>query len=340
MNRALILNRNLLAFGIPLSLFAVLIFIMKSSFLAENDSLNLAITADLLLIVPLIYFLLIRKTGIPKTTVVPVMIIGVLIGSYFLPKDSQTYLELFKIWALPVIELSIITFVVIKMRSAIKKYKSLKGYNPDFFTTLKRATSEILPKRLVHPFATEIAVFYYGFFNWSAYSIKKDEFTYHKESGTRVLFAVLLLIIGAETVALHFLLIQWSNVAAWILSGISAYTAIQVFGFSRSLAQRPISVNENSLTLRYGIMNEVEIDLDDIETIELSKKPLADDTSSCTLSPLGELESHNMILYLKTEHELVGIYGIRKRFKVLGFYVDKPEDFLSRVEDYRQQSIR
>ena len=338
MNRALILNRNLLAFGIPLSLFGVLIFLMKSSFLAENDSLNLAITADLLLIVPLVYFLLIRKTSIPKTTVVPVMIIGVLIGSYFLPNDSQTYLDLFKTWALPVIELSIITFIVIKMRSAIKKYKSLKGYSPDFFTTLKAAAGEILPKRLVHPFATEIAVCYYGFFNWSACSIMEDEFTYHKESGTRVLFAVLILIIGAETVAFHFLLIQWSNVAAWILSGISAYTAIQVFGFSRSLAQRPISINENSVTLRYGIMNEVEVNIADIETVELSKKPLADDTSSCTLSPLGELESHNMMLHLKTEQELTGIYGIRKRFKVLGFYVDKPEEFLNRVEYYRRRN--
>src|SRR6056297_2889248 len=118
MNRTIHINRNLINFGIPLGLLVVLILLMKSPFLNGNDALNLAITADLLLTVPLVYFLLIRKSKIPKTTVIPVMIIGLLVGSYFLPKENQTYLELFKNWFLPVIELSILTFVIIKVRKA------------------------------------------------------------------------------------------------------------------------------------------------------------------------------------------------------------------------------
>jgi hypothetical protein len=32
-----------------------------------------------------------------------------------------------------------------------------------------------------------------------------------------------------------------------------------VFGFARSLSKRPISINNESVTLKYGILNEVEI---------------------------------------------------------------------------------
>lgn len=179
------------------------------------------------------------------------MIIGLVIGSYFLPQESQSYLSIFKTWALPVIEISILSFVIFKVRRALKVHKSLKNSTPDFFSALKNTCAEILPKKLVMPFATEVAVFYYGLFNWKTKKIKDNEFTYHKESGAPALFGVFIMIIVIETIALHFLLAQWSLVAAWILTTLSVYTALQVFGFAKSLSKRPISINKNSLTLKY-----------------------------------------------------------------------------------------
>lgn len=301
--------------------------------------MNLAITIDLLLIVPLVYFLLIRKSEIPNTTVIPIMIIGLLVGSYFMPRESQTYLSIFKTWALPVIEISILTFVIIKVRSAIKKYKGLKGSTPDFFNALKSTCYEILPKRLVLPFATEVAVFYYGFINWKTRVVLENEYTYHKKSGTPALFYAFILIIGVETVAIHFLLTRWSLIAAWILTALSIYTAIQVFGFAKSLTQRPISINQESLTLKYGILNEVEIPFSEIDRIDLSRKSLAKDKLTKTLSPLGELESHNVIIHLKNENELVGLYGLKKKFNVLGLHIDEPKKFNERMENALQQCI-
>ena len=282
MNRTIHINRNLINFGIPLTLLGTLILLMNSSFLNGNDTLNFAITADLLLTVPLVYFLLIRKSEIPNTTVIPVMIIGLLVGSYFLPQESQTYLSIFKTWALPVIEISILIFVTIKVRRAIKKYKDLKGSIPDFYNALKSTCYEILPKKLVLPFATEVAVFYYGFINWKTKEINENEFAYHKNSGTTALFGGFIMIIGIETVALHFLLARWSIVAAWVLS---------------------------------------------LEKNELTK----------TLSPLGELESHNVIIHLEKENELVGLYGMKKRFNLLGLHIDEPKEFNDRMQNALQQ---
>ncbi|MEK6477221.1 hypothetical protein WJR50_06795 [Catalinimonas sp. 4WD22] len=339
MHKTMVFNRNLISFGVPLALLGVLVLLLKSPFPVENEALSLAITADLLLTVPLVYFLLIRKTEIPKTTVLPVMLIGLLIGSYFLPKESQTYLGLYKTWALPVLELTILSFVVVKARKAIKTYHGLKGATPDFYDALKSACYEILPRPLVIPFATEVAVFYYGFVHWKKRSIRETEFTYHQKSGTPSLFGGLILLIIIETIALHVLLIRWSPMAAWILSGLSIYTAIQVFGFAKALSQRPISMGSGKLSLRYGIMNETHIPYSDIASVVLSKQELGKDKRTTTLSPLGELESHNIIITLKRENTLVGLYGIHKKFKVIALYIDEADDFKEMLENALDQAV-
>lgn len=339
MNRAIVLNRNLIHFGIPLGLIVILIFLMKSPFLNGNDTMSLAITADLLLTVPFVYFLLIRKSKIPKTTVIPVMIIGLLIGSYFLPKESQTYLDLFKNWALPVIELSILTFVIFKVRKAITSYKKLKSVTPDFYDTLKRVCSEILPKKLVLPFAIEVAVFYYGFINWKTREINENEFTYHKNSGTITLLVAIIFIIAIETLVFHTLLLKWSNSAAWVLTFLSIYSGIQLFGFLKSMYKRPISIENDKLFLRYGIMNETTIALKDIDRIEVSSKDIALNKETRKLSFLGGLESHNIIIRLNEENTLIGLYGIKRTYKNLALHVDNKIEFKDRLNTALQQCI-
>ncbi|MEQ8472296.1 MAG: hypothetical protein RIC35_13980 [Marinoscillum sp.] len=289
--------------------------------------LSLAITADLLITVPLIYYLLVRNTKIPNTTTIPVLIIGMVLGSYFLAAEEQLYLELFKTWILPLIEVTILTVVIVKVRKAINKYKALEDRSPDFYTTLKYTCAQILPKKLVMPFATEVAVIYYGLINWKSRKLQENEFTHHKESGTPALMGAFVFIILTETITFHLLLDSWNTVVAWIFTGLSLYTALQVIGFAKSLAQRPITINQNSITLKYGILNEVEIPFTELEDVELSTKELEKAPQTKTLSPLGGLESHNVVLYLKSEHELIGLYGLKKRFTVLALHVDKPQEF-------------
>lgn len=108
MNKTVLLKRNLFIFGIPVLIMISMVLLTKSpAFLNHTNKLSVAITADLLLIVPFIYFLLIRKTAIPKTTVVPFVILGVVICSFIIPKENQDYLNLFKSYILPVIELTV-----------------------------------------------------------------------------------------------------------------------------------------------------------------------------------------------------------------------------------------
>lgn len=336
MNRTLRINSNLINFGVPLVLLGILILLINSSFPNGDNTLNFAITVDLLVTVPFVYFLLIRKSQVPKTTVVPVMVIGLLIGTNLLPKENQIYLDLFKSWGLPVIELTILIFVIIKVNKAIRAYSKLKRKSPDFYDTLKSVSSEILPKKLVLPFSLEVAVIYYAFINWKKRHLNKNEFSYHKSSGTIALLGVTLFLIAIETFVLHLLLSKWNNTAAWILTFLSVYSGIQLFGFLKSMARRPISIKDEKLCLRYGIMKETTINLKNIDSIEISSKDIELNKETRKLSLLGELESHNIIIRLKQENELTGLYGIKLRYKNLALYVDKKNEFTNRINNALQ----
>lgn len=340
MNNTTTLQRNLIIFGIPLMIVCLMVLIANSSIFQNNaNAVAIGITFDLVLTVPLVYFLLIRKTNIPVTTVVPFLILGIVVCSIILPPENQYYLNLFKTWALPVLELSIVSYIVYNIRKAVKQFKLNKDQSFDFFTTLKTTCSEILPKGLVMPFVTEIAVFYYGFIYWKKRTLRENEFSYHKESGTITLLIAIIFIVGIETVTVHVLLSKWSIIAAWIFTFLSIYSGIQIFGFLKSMLKRPISVEGNKVNLRYGIMSETTINIEDIVSVEITSKDFEKSKENRKLSILGELESHNMVIRLKNENTLTGLYGVKRTYKNLAIYVDDKQEFKNRIGGLVNQVI-
>ena len=337
MKNTVILQKNLIIFGLPILIIGLMILISKSSFFISNpNSLSIGITFDLLLTVPLIYFFLIRKTDIPKTSVVPFFIIGIVICSLIIPEENQYYLNTFKTWVLPIVEVTVFLFIYFKVKKTIKKYKINKRNSTDFFTNLKTTCNEILPKKLVIPFVTEFGVIYYGFIYWKKRKLKNNEFSYHKENGTIALLAVLILIIAIETIVLHLFIEKWSLIAAWALTGISIYSGIQIFGFLKSIIKRPISIENDLLYLRYGIMKESIINIKNIDSIEVSTKDFETNDESTRLSLLGELEGHNVIIHLTKPNTIKGLYGIKKEYKKIAIYIDNKQEFVNQIDNAKQ----
>lgn len=333
MNKAISTQKLIMIISLPIIIICSMLVVSKTAmFISNTSTLAFAITADLLLILPLVYFFSIRKTNIPKTTVVPVLILGIIVSSIIIPTENQYYLNLFKTWFLPVIELSVLAFVILKVRKAIKIHNQQSKNQLDFFDTLKQTCTQILPKSLVVPFATEIAVFYYGFFNFKSYQTQSNEFSYHKTSGVFSLAIAFILIIGIETAVLHVIIAKWSVIAAWIVSMLSIYSALQIFGVVRSLSKRPIKINEDNLELRFGILNEVTIPIKDIDEINQTSKGIEFDKSIKKLSPLVDIEGYNIVITLKNPTILNGFYGIKKSFKTIALKVDNPDDLIAALE--------
>ncbi|MEW7290849.1 hypothetical protein [Aquimarina sp. 2304DJ70-9] len=335
MNRTIYTNKQLFLLGIPVLMILTLISLANSQVFKDNsDTLSLYITLDLLLLIPMVYFLTIRKTTIPKYTILLASVAGVIIASQILPIEHQHYLGLLKKWGLPVIEISIISFVVYKFRKILKKYRQQNVLTPDFYTSLKKICNEILPSIIVSPIASEIALTYYGLIDWKRKKVNDNEFTYHKNSGSLALFGTLIFLMTVESISIHVHLVKNGDPrTAWILTAVTTYNAFQVFGFIKSIIKRPISIRDNTLILHYGIMNETCIDIRNIESVELSTAQITFDKHTRSLSPLGELESHNVVITLKDVNTQKWIFGIKRKYTTLALHVDQKEAFKNKIEE-------
>ena len=340
MNLNINLSRNFVTFGIPILLILSVILLAKSSvFQTYPKELSIGITFDLVIVIPAIYFLLIRKKEIPKITTVPFFIAGIVIASFIIPKDFQFYLTQIKNWMLPIVETTIFFLVIYKVRQLNKLFIKDRLQTLDFYSALKSASAQILPKKISGAFATEIAVLYYAFFNWKKRKLSVNEFSYHKSSGTIALLIVFMFLILVETSVVHLLLQKWSVLAAWILSIISIYTFLQVFGIMRSMSKRPISIDNGELKLRYGLFSESTVLITNIEGIELSTISIELDETTKKLSPLRDFESHNIVIRLKEKEVLFGLYGLKSKYKNLALYVDEKEQFKKEIENALQQYV-
>ncbi|WP_420318703.1 hypothetical protein [Ekhidna sp.] len=317
----------LLPFVIPV----LCIWVVNTPFFSEDPiSLSYAITFDLLITTPILYFLTIRKSEIPKTTVVPVFILGIVIASIILPDEHQLYVSLVKTWFLPILEISIVTYLIITIRKAIKEFKSAGSI--DFFSAAKDASNKILPKKVAILFATELSVFYYGLITWKSRALQQNEFSYHQNTSTRMVLGVFIFLIIIEATAVHLLLQGWSTIAAWILTILSIYGCFQILGILKSLSRRPIVISKDSINLRYGIMNEAEIPLERIKNIIPFTQPVEKNDGYIHLSAFKDMEGHNILIELKEEMPLNGFYGMKKSFRKLLLYIDQPEAFYEKVE--------
>jgi hypothetical protein len=131
---------------------------------------------------------------------------------------------------------------------------------------------------------------------------------------------------------MHLLLAKWSTTAAWVMTAIGIYAFTQFLGFLKSITKRPFVVGEGKLYLRYGILSETTISIENVESIDITTKSIDFDSETKKLSPLGNLEGHNVVIRLKKENTISGLYGVKRRFKTLALYVDNREEFKKRIE--------
>lgn len=321
-----------LTYAVPFAFILILIAAAKLPILQGVPNISTAITLDLVFTVPFIYFLFIRKKSTSKFTIVPFFIAGIVIATIVLPSDQQQILSQIKYWVLPVVEIGVFTLIFLKVRKTVISFRAQKNKSVDFFSAIKAAAKEVVPHRVSTAVAMEIAVIYYSVFAWGKRKTLENEFTYHKESGARLLLGVFIFLILIETSAIHLLIQGASVTTAWVLSILSGYTILQLLGILKSLSRRPMHIGEEVLDLKYGLFGETSIPISKIESFELSSKSLEFKGSTQHLSPLKSADAHNVILELKEEHELIGLYGFKKRFKKLAFHVDEKEEFKQLLE--------
>ena len=329
MNRAITWGHPITIFGIPLILMIGLVLITQFALFNTNSSqLSIGITIDFVLTIPLVYFLLIRNHSIPKITVVPIFVLGIVVASFILPKDQQEYLSLAKNWLLPVVELTVISILLWKVRKLIQQFKVVKNTTLDFYDAIKQAAKEILPQQVAPIFATEIAMIAYSIFKWKKPEVSTIHFTSYKDNGIIALLSIVMFLVIVETFVFHLLITGWSTTLAWVLSIVSVYTGFQILGHLKALIFRSTTIVEGTLYLRNGILGDVKVDIGNIKKVECTEVIIEDENNEVrNLSLLRDLEGHNIALYFSEPIVLEQAYGFSKKAKVLLLYVDDPKRF-------------
>ena len=329
-----IVNRNVRIYGIPLVMVFIAILMVRSNLFKTNpDVISFGVTFDFLFSIPFVYYLLIRKTKIPNTSISIVLTVNLILATFFIPAQNQIYLDYFKNWFLPILEFTIIGILIYNVKKALQKVNENKTREIDFFTTLKQVAHNIVPKKMAIPLATEIAVFYYGFINWKKTKLAKNEFTYHKKSGIITTLIAFMIVGTIEVFVIHKLLMKWNETVAWIIFALSLYTIIQVYGILRALAKRPISIEKKGIFLKYSIVSEIFIAFENIKSIEIYTKEIEKKGSIKHFSPFGKLEGNTIKIALKKEQVIEGFYGIKRKAKEIAFFIDDKNEFINQTKE-------
>jgi hypothetical protein len=326
-------KREAAAFALPIMLILGLILLSFTRFfIAHNHNLSIGITVDLVFSIPLIHALLSKRNSNLKYSTALFFTAGLIVAGFIIPKNNQFLLHDIKLWVVPVIELCSIAFFIIQTRKIRSKHALIKKNSDDFYTIFKQVSKELLPAKLAAITTAEISAFYYGFFNWRKVDYNNKTFSYHKNTGIVSLIGVFIFMIMVETFVFHLLLGRWSEKAAWVLSGLSFYAALQAFGIAKSILKRSIQINEDQLIVPYGILAETTIHLKDIVSVEAYNKQSITGENLKALSPLKKLEEPDIILNLTRLYHIEGIYGSKKAFNQLLINVDEKEVFIKQLK--------
>lgn len=317
--------------GLAASIILASLWIVNSTAFQYNERfLSIVLTFDLTVFLPLAYFFLIRKTAIPKFSVIPIFILSIVLASAIIPGKHQGVLDMIKYLITP-IELFVFGFIAYKIHKIYKDQKLSQHSRFDFSESLRKVLSQhIKYSSVTHIFTTEISIFYYALYGWG----KKKEidsrayFTYHKDCGYFQIIGVFVFLIITETFVLHLALSHWNLVFAWIFTGLSIYGLFFLIGDSNAVKKRPIYFDEQYLYLRIGIRWFSKIPLKEIESIELiTRAPEGKENANLIL-----IGSPNILIKCASEQNAIGYYGISRSFKSVSIAIDDKKNLKNLLE--------
>lgn len=316
-------KRTLLAVVLTAIVAAGLVVLIQ--LLQLDRALAFGFTFDLLLTVPLLYLWLIRKTHIPRITAVPLGMVMLLLASWFIPAEHQRYLEFYKQFVLPALEIVLLGLLVVKLRLAGLAFRAA-GNQLDVYERLRQASLELVPvpRRAAAILATEAGMFYYAYAFFRK-PVHGSSYTYHKETALGAVMGAFMLLVLVESFAVHLLLMRWSELAANLLSLASVYSIVYLLALAGAAKHRPHAVTPEGLWIRFGLQ-ETFVPIAQIRSVEKLRGEVPEGKE---IARLGLLGNFNLILQVTEPQRLQGLYGLSRQFTTLAFWADDSQAFLN-----------
>ena len=256
----------------------------------------------------------------------PVALIVYAILKYFNIIQSNYLLYL-----IAIIEVGFFIYLVYRIKKVIAVFKTERENY--YFTdeALHASVAKVFgAHRILKIIFAEISIFLYAFLGWMLKpdTTKGTLFTYHKTTQYTVLFWVIFVSTVIATPVFHFLLMQWHEVIAWGVTGVTIYGLIWLYGDYSVIKRKPIVLLEERLLIRIGIRWRADIDVSNIESIETSVAEEVEEEYT-NMSILANEKNTFMTLYEPIEVE--GIFGITKSTSKIALYVDEQNKLIEKL---------
>lgn len=312
-----------------MAIYAIEIAAARSAAAVTHPVVPLAVTFDLVVFVPALYWLLvIRPAGASATRVVAAFMLSLLGARFVLLPDQRAYL-LYARFLIAPFELALMAYVVIKVRRAARGYRAA-GLAADVPERIAAALANAFPYAIVGKiFTTEMALGYYALFSWRHaphVPAGADAFTFHRKSGLIGLYAA---VIGASVVELfvaHLVVHAFSPRLAWSISVVSAFGVLWLLGFTRAIVQRPVLVTAGGAVVRNGVQWTLDVPFAAIERVETGRVKALDRRAPESLR-VGGSGRPSAVLHLRQPLTAIGAYGRARPVRTVSLTLDDAPAF-------------
>lgn len=326
----------LLFLAIAAALLAFEVWIVNTAgFAAQPAVVSLAVTLDIVIGVPLLFYLLVaRPKRLPLITLAPVFILSLLIAGRILPPTQRTYLNWIEL-AVPLVELAVLCVVAVKLRQIIRHYRQLRpgyAYAPETLEASLRATLPTFPPLVAGVASAEASLISFGLAGWLRRTPRpvtgRPCFSYHRHGGYSLILGFIAFLVLLETTTAHLLLARWSETAAWVLTVLSIYTLFWLFGDYHAGRLQPIVLGDTHLHLRTGMRWRVDVPWQQV--IEMDKISQADKRAPDFLN-MAVMGEPRLALRLTGPVTVHGLLGRTKAASLIGVSVDDVDAFRAAV---------
>ena len=128
----------------------------------------------------------------------------------------------------------------------------------------------------------------------------------------------------AEIVAVHIFLLQFSEVAAWLLTGLSIYGALWMLGDYHAIRLHPVAVYDDRVVLDCGLRWRMEIPRSAIARAHR----FSGDVEEYEGLNLAVLRHPTVVLELTAPHAATNLFGREKASDRVALSIDDAERFL------------
>jgi len=190
--------------------------------------------------------------------------------------------------------------------------------------------TEKLVNLMVKLAGTELNVWYYAFFAWRKKPFIPEgstAFSYHKESGFITVLIIMGIMSPIEIIGAHYIISLWSPVVAVIYSFLTIVTILWILGMVRAIVLRPITVDNEGVTLNYSFSLAERISFSAIESItakdlNLPRKEFKD----CSM--MGATKTW---VVFKEPLEIATAFGGKRKYRAVAVTPDNASAFRSLV---------